>query len=615
MNASVMPDAPLPPAREPIDPWERFLHARTSDAFGEAWLTLLCGKFPSVRLGAVLVEGVDGQTFVPLAVWPKVHEDMARMGAAVQAALKDRRIVVQPVEDLPQCIHVAVPVSVHERIGAVVVLETASDVNPHALLREVHWSSAWLSNLLGKREHDNAVHSSERLMGILETLATTLRHRQFQQALFDLGNQLRQRFDCSRVAVGLVRDAEVKLVALSETATFEKSSPLIQAYLQAMGESCDLAVPVCLTAQPTESDSPRYQAHEALRQRVGAEALLSVPISHQAQTVGVLVFERVGEATFNESERRWLETFASLLAPVIVQRRDAERNSLQRLGDESAAVGKALLGPRYLLWKCLGILLLIATAVLLWMPVDYRVSAKTVAEGEIQQVAAAPFEGFLAAAHVRAGDVVKQDQVLAELDDHDLLVERAKWASERDQYDNKLREALANHDLSAIQVIGAQLREAQAQLDLLNDKLARTHILAPYPGVIVSGDLSQQVGTPVEAGKKLFEIAPLGSYRIILQVDERDIGQVSTGLAGELLMNGLNGNKIPFSVAKVMPVATALDGKNFYRVEARLPDHSALLLPGMEGVGKIDIGSRKLGWVLFHNSYAWLRMTLWSWGL
>jgi len=107
----------------------------------------------------------------------------------------------------------------------------------------------------------------------------------------------------------------------------------------------------------------------------------------------------------------------------------------------------------------------------------------------------------------------------------------------------------------------------------------------------------------------------LGSYRIIVQVDERDIGQVSAGLAGELLMNGLSGSKIPFSVAKVMPVATALDGKNFYRVEARLPDHSALLLPGMEGVGKINIGSRKLGWVLFHNSFAWLRMTLWSWGL
>ncbi|NWB47918.1 HlyD family efflux transporter periplasmic adaptor subunit [Pseudomonas gingeri] len=615
MNASVMPDTPQPAAREPIDPWERFIHARTSDAFGEAWLALLCEKFPSVRLGAVLVEGVDGQTFVPLAVWPKAHADMARMGPAVQAALKDRRIVVQPVEDAPQYNHVAVPISVHERVGAVVVLETANDINPHALLREVHWSSAWLSNLLGKREHDTAVQSSERLMGILETLATTLRHRQFQQALFDLGNQLRQRFDCSRVAVGLVREAQVKLVALSETATFEKSSPLIQAYLQAMGESCDLALPVCLTAQPAESGSPRYQAHEALRQRVGADALLSVPITHQAQTVGVLVFERVGEATFDEAERRWLETFASLLAPVIVQRRDAERNSLQRLGDESAAMGKALVGPRHLVWKCLGILLLIITAVLLWMPVDYRVSAKTVAEGEIQQVAAAPFEGFLAATHVRAGDVVKQNQVLAELDDHDLLVERAKWASERDQYDNKLREALATHDLTAIQVIGAQLREAQAQLDLLNDKLSRTHILAPYPGVIVSGDLSQQVGTPVEAGKKLFEIAPLGSYRIILQVDERDIGQVSTGLVGELLMNGLSGSKIPFSVAKVMPVATALDGKNFYRVEARLPDHSALLLPGMEGVGKINIGSRKLGWVLFHNSFAWLRMTLWSWGL
>jgi hypothetical protein len=39
------------------------------------------------------------------------------------------------------------------------------------------------------------------------------------------------------------------------------------------------------------------------------------------------------------------------------------------------------------------------------------------------------------------------------------------------------------------------------------------------------------------------------------------------------------------------------------------------LLPGMEGVGKIDVGRRKLGWVLLHSLFDWLRLTLWNWGL
>ena len=33
--------------------------------------------------------------------------------------------------------------------------------------------------------------------------------------------------------------------------------------------------------------------------------------------------------------------------------------------------------------------------------------------------------------------------------------------------------------------------------------------MAPIPGVIVSGDLSQAIGAPVERGQVLFELAPL----------------------------------------------------------------------------------------------------------
>ncbi|GLQ89297.1 HlyD family efflux transporter periplasmic adaptor subunit [Dyella flagellata] len=593
---------------ENLGPWERFVTARTSAAFCDAWLALLREKFPTITQAAILVESSDGRNFVPIAVWPEANTDMARMGDAVQRSLGERRIIVQPSKDPADHQHIAAPIAVHERITGAVVVETRlADVALPALLRELHWSSAWLTNLLGKREYDAAVEASTRSLGILEVIATGLRHARFQQALFDLCNELRRRFACTRVAIGLVREAKVSLAALSEAATFEKSSPLVQAYVAAMGEACDLA-------QPIESHES-YRAHTALLQRTGASVALSLPISQQAQCLAVLTLERGDDQAFSEAERKWLETFVALFAPVVAQRRDAERNSLQRLRDEAGSFLQGLVGPRHLLWKVGTAFALIALAVLIFLPVPYRVSAKTVTEGEIQRVAAAPFEGFLAASYVRAGDIVSKGQLLAQLDDHDLQVERAKWASDRDQYDNKLREAMAQHDLTAIQVVSAQRDEAQAQLDLLDDKLARTKIRAPYDGVVVSGDLSQQIGTPLEAGKKLFEIAPLHNYRVILQIDERDISTVQTGQQGELVMNGLAGQPMPFTVAKIMPVATAQDGKNVYRVEAQLQRESSLLLPGMEGVGKVSVGRRKLGWVLLHSLFDWLRLSLWNWGL
>lgn len=615
MNALPVTPDPSAPTPLPLDGWSRFVMARTSAEFCDAWLAVLRDKFAVIAQAAILVESSDGQNYVPIAVFPQANSDMARMGEAVQRALSERRVVVQPCAEPAGLWHVAAPLLVHERIAGSVVLElSAHDDTLPLLLRELHWGSAWLSNLFARREHDAALAASVRSLGVLEAIAIALRHERFQQALFDLSNELRRRFNGTRAAIGLMRHGEVKLAALSEAATFEKSSPLVHAYAAAMNEACDLAQTV--EAAAPEHDAPdSFRAHTALLQRTGAGRLFTLPITQQARCVAVLTIEREAPAPFGEDERKWLETFGALLAPVIVQRVDAERGSWQRLRDEARRFLAAVMGPRYLLWKAGTLAVTLLLALLVLLPVPYRVSAKTVTEGEIQRVAAAPFEGFLSASFVRAGDTVAKGQPLAQLDDHELRVERAKWASERDQYDNKLREAMAGHDLTAMQVVGAQLREAQAQLDLLDDKLSRVKVLAPYDGVVVTGDLSQQIGTPVEAGKKLFEIAPLHSYRIILQVDEREIGQVREGQSGQLVITGLAGEPMPFTVAKIMPVATAQDGRNFYRVEARLQQDSPLLLPGMEGVGKIGAGQRKLGWVLLHGLFDWLRLNLWSWGL
>jgi multidrug efflux pump subunit AcrA (membrane-fusion protein) len=164
-----------------------------------------------------------------------------------------------------------------------------------------------------------------------------------------------------------------------------------------------------------------------------------------------------------------------------------------------------------------------------------------------------------------------------------------------------------------MQVVGAQLRQSAAQLALVTEKIARARLSAPFDGIVVSGDLSQQVGAPVETGKKLFEVAPLQSYRIILQVDEREIRHVQMGQAGRLVMTGIAGEPMDFKVAKVTPVATAQEGRNFFRVEAALAEASPRLRPGMEGIGKIEVGGRSLWWVLTHSFTDWLILSLWTW--
>ena len=207
--------------------------------------------------------------------------------------------------------------------------------------------------------------------------------------------------------------------------------------------------------------------------------------------------------------------------------------------------------------------------------------------------------------------------MLAVLEDKDLKLERLRWESELEVSVRKEREAMSKADRVALRLASAQANQARAQLDLTLEKLSRVQVIAPFDGVVVQGDLSQQLGSPIEQGKVLFELAPLDAWRVILKVDERDIAHVQPRQGGELALTSLPGKVFPLTVKRITPVSVAEDGRNYFRVEAELqPDTSSpapKMRPGMEGVGKVDAGSRSLLWIWTHRFTDWLRLKSWEW--
>ena len=245
---------------------------------------------------------------------------------------------------------------------------------------------------------------------------------------------------------------------------------------------------------------------------------------------------------------------------------------------------------------------------------DYRISARTRLEGLVQRAVTAPFPGYVRDAGHRAGDTVKVGELLARLDDRDLRTERVRLLAQRDQYDKQHREAMAKRDRAQISIISSQIDQAEAQLAMVDEQLARTDIVAPFDGVIVSGDLTQSLGAPLERGQVLFEVAPLDSYRVVLEVDERDIADVSVGQGGELVLSSMPGQRFPVTVEKITPVNVAREGRNYFRVEAQLAaDTVQRLRPGMEGVGKIYVAERRLIWIWTREMINWIRLKLWAW--
>ena len=156
------------------------------------------------------------------------------------------------------------------------------------------------------------------------------------------------------------------------------------------------------------------------------------------------------------------------------------------------------------------------------------------------------------------------------------------------------------------------MNQAEAQLALIEEKLARTRLVAPFDGVVVAGDLSQMLGAPVEQGKVLFELAPLDAYRVMLKVDERDIALRRGRAARRAGADRPDRAHAAVHREAVTSVSTPQDGRNFFRVEAQLDNATAPLRPGMEGVGKVVVGERRLVWIWTHTFVDWLRIALWS---
>ena len=620
-TASALPDS--------LQSWVKFTSAKTSQAFLQGWLDVVCTQFPQIGASALLIKDNTGTSLVPAAVWPNATQDLGHLNAIIDRCLKENRGLVEPVSGItPSKCQLAYPIVVGSSVvGAIVAEVQAGPADAASLLKHMHWGLGWLIESFQRGTTDQARIQAQRLIGVTEALAVALQPRKLRETLFDIANDTCRRLGCVRVGIGLVNHEAVELTALSDVAWIEKSSAITQQYVAAMEEAFD-ARHILVAPLMTENDNPTSQnqssatnslpsgapSHVKLIAAQQAGRVLTVPFMSGIDCIALMTLQwrEVSECT-NE-KIAWLEAYATLIPAVIHDKKIAERSLIAQAAHEIKGVANKLFGPKHLLWKVISATAILVTAVLVLVHINYRVTAKTVLEGQTQRTAAAPFEGFIVAAPVRAGDIVQAGQLLAQLDDRDLKIELAKSAGEREQYERKLREAMAAHEMSSVQVYDAQFKQADAQVRLVTEKITRAKILAPYAGVVVSGDLSQTIGSPVEVGKKLFEIAPLEQYRVILQVDEKEIRHIETGQLGQVVISGVNDEPIDFTVTKVTPVASAQDGKNAFRVEAQL---SAVadprLRPGMEGVGKVSVGSRRLWWIITHSFTDWLRLTLWNW--
>lgn len=283
----------------------------------------------------------------------------------------------------------------------------------------------------------------------------------------------------------------------------------------------------------------------------------------------------------------------------------ADSSSLDSTESEGSSFKSFL--PRY---KYL--IVALSITLILFIPVDYRISVNAVIEGEIESPVIAPFDGYIKTAEFKAGDQVDESTLLAELDERDIFLKLKKLEGERQEKQKSYRQVLASGERSKAEVLKAKITQLNAQIDTVALALSQTELRSRIAGMVIAGDLSRSIGAPVKKGDVLFKVAPIDRYRTMLRIKETDIRFMQQGLDAELKLTSFPSSSYPLKLLKPSPYFSDENNEIIYLVEARLVSGSySELRPGMEGIAKVNVGSYSLGWGLFHHFSDWVRMQLW----
>ena len=578
-----------------------------SEAFIRSWFALQRQLISGLQFAYVELHGAG----VPAAGLTVTHPENYVSPSEVSLAARLARQSGAPItgvckskDDGTSMLRIACPLKLgQDANGAMVVEVDASLDKQGAVLELLTWGEAWMNLALSQREEEPGSDGYKRLID------AGMSQADYRDTITVILALLRIRTACTRVALGRASDGKARLEAVSELSVLDRRSARVKMVESAMNEALYSGSTVyCATAVV---DTVDLSQHHRLVEVAGLASVCSVPLLIGRRNSLVFCFEFADGAGEESRVRAACEEGATILAPLLELHHEVQRPWFHRLSALLREGMSQLTDVHGRRWR-IGLL---ATTVLfvffLLSSGEYRVPASATLEGTVQRAVVAPFDGYIFDAPVRAGHEVAEGELLARLDNRELLGEQRRLLAEQAEFAEQHSQAIAILDHGKAKIHDAQLEQARARLSLVKAQLSRTVLSAPLGGLVISGDWSRSLGVPVQRGELLFQIAPLDEYQVVMRVGDRDIAGLAVGQAGELTLSALPRQTVRFTVSGISTMAPEEPGEPTFRVEATLSDTLQDMRPGMHGVAKISVGIRRRWWIWTHSLTDSLRLQLW----
>jgi RND family efflux transporter MFP subunit len=451
-------------------------------------------------------------------------------------------------------------------------------------------------------------HSHQHVLQLATAVATA---EGFESAGMNLCNELATRTGAGRVALGWIKGRGVRIKALSHTEQFDKKQELIKELENVMEECVDQEEPVHYDPEGGGTSNVSRCAQNLSRTE-GGNIVLTLPLRRRADIVGAITLEFPQAHKISPQASTGLAVAVDLLAPQLYDRYQNDRWLITKAGISARELAKEAIGPQHMIAKTLSVVIPAAILFICLFKPIYHVSAPFEFESIDQRKLDAPMDGYIKTVLVKPGDAIKAGQVLVTMDTSDIQMKLAGAKADAARYQAEYAKDIADSDKQADAAIAlAEKNAALADEHLYQYQIDRANVKAPFDGMVLKGDLTDQVLAPKKEGDELLTVAATSGLRATLSVSERDIQDVNVGQKGKLATTSLPTDRYDFTVARVVPLGESKDGANVFQVYAQLNQTSNTWRPGMAGEARVEVGKRRLVWIWTHKLVDWVRLKLW----
>lgn len=423
-------------------------------------------------------------------------------------------------------------------------------------------------------------------------------------------SDLETRYGLELAAVGFVRGHRVRIAAMTGVDDLRAANPGVAIVRAAMAECLDRGEPIVYEGLQANVDAD-CRLHAQWSSEAHGNAVASFPLVFLGEVVAIVAMAQGGGTRLTREQVGLMAEELSGYAALVPLSLAANRSLWTHARDAATGWLRGVLRRG----RTRVAAVVIATTTLLgWLvfgTMSHTFTVPCTVKATDRRTIACPRGGVLAELFVRPGDRVREGQLLASIDASDDFLRRAELSAEIDSLAAMIDRAVAERQAGLVRVHEAKKRSLEAQLAIVDASIAQAQIRAPHDGLILDGDLRERLGSRLELGVQLFELARYDRASIELRIPERLVLAASDCVGARFAPASEPERSHPLGNLRIAPASTVLDGHNVFLGEAEVVIDLGRMPPGMEGTALIDAGPRSAWWVLTHRLTDWLYLNFW----